>query len=156
MSAAKTSHYLVHSETGQRYPIRGTVVIGRGAADIVFVQDTQLSPQHCRITVTKKGLAVQDIRSTNGTHISGKRISPDLPVFLPPGKRLTVGAQEFVASTVLVEGRRRKRKGARGHFFSPAQLTGHLIFAPPYAQVWRRGSCRQRLVKRHHGKMSPQ
>ncbi len=129
MSAGKTSLYLVHSETGQRYPIRGTVVIGRGAADIVFVHDAKLSPQHCRITVTKKGLAVQDIRSTSGTHINGKRISPDLPVFLAPGKSLRVGGQEFVASTVVVEGRRRKRKGGRSHGLGPEQLAGHLLIA---------------------------
>ena len=49
--------------------------IGRGAqADFVF-EAPLVSRVHCRLTADKSGqLIVEDLESTNGTHVNGKRV----------------------------------------------------------------------------------
>jgi pSer/pThr/pTyr-binding forkhead associated (FHA) protein len=48
-----------------------------------------VSRLHCRLTVTKVGeLRVQDLQSTNGTFVNGRRI---VEAVLAPGDRLSVG-----------------------------------------------------------------
>lgn len=114
MSVRKSSYFLVHDETGQRYPIRAGVIIGRGSADIVFSKDTKLTNQHCEVMPAENGLAVRDLHSVNGTFIDGKKLQSDKGYLLKLGSELTVGAQVFHLQTVsLTKNLRRRRKKAR-------------------------------------------
>lgn len=91
----KSNLYLVHEETGQRYPLDHEVVIGRSGGEIIFADDTQMSSQHCRIFHTPHGLAVNDLGSSNGTVMDGVLLDPDKNYAFKPGSSLLVGQQVF-------------------------------------------------------------
>jgi two-component system response regulator AtoC len=50
------------------------VVVGRSAPSDVVVADTSLSRQHARFVAAAAGASVEDLGSTNGTHLRGERI----------------------------------------------------------------------------------
>lgn len=135
MSAVKLSLFLIHRETGQRYPIRADVVIGRIRGDLVFFKDTKLSPEHCRIIPTAKGVAVRDLRSEDGTRINGNLISPDRAYLLSPGGELSVGEQVFqlqevsVSSRVKLKGRKREKLNPSFFSLYALILCNLLLFA---------------------------
>lgn len=110
--AAKISLYLIHQETGQRYPVVEEVVIGRSSGDICFTEDARLSSQHCRIVKTPQGLAVHDLGSHNGTYLDGVRLNPDKMYAFKANSSLSVGDQVFKLQEVNVGRRviRRKKK----------------------------------------------
>lgn len=110
MSVIKSRYFLVHHETGQRYPIRETVVIGRTSGDIVFSGDTKLSNQHCEVSPTSKGLAVRDLDSANGTMINGRPLAPNQGFLLRPKAELRVGDQAFSLHTISASKTMRKRR----------------------------------------------
>src|SRR5688572_29900305 len=61
---------------GTRYEIRGPLAhIGRGAHNDVVVADESVSDSHAKIQRRESGWYVVDLNSTNGTYVSGKRIS---------------------------------------------------------------------------------
>lgn len=91
----KINLYLVHEETGQRYPVGDEIVIGRSNGDIIFVDDTKMSSQHCRIIRTPQGLGVYDLGSSNGTIMDGVRLDPEKIYSFKPGSSLFVGQQVF-------------------------------------------------------------
>src|SRR4051812_13324492 len=91
-AAPRVKFYLVHSETGQRYPVGSDdVVIGRTSGDLLFPEDTKLSNQHCRIVMTASGLGVHDLGSANGTTVDGQRLAPDKIYTFKTGSQLTIG-----------------------------------------------------------------
>ncbi|TAK11280.1 MAG: FHA domain-containing protein [Anaerolineae bacterium] len=82
---------------GQRWVIRESLVIGRDpdCDVIVTTPDKQVSRRHAQITVTAKGLTVEDLGSKNGTHVNGQRIEG--PTILQDGDTVQVAlAQQFV------------------------------------------------------------
>lgn len=82
---------------GQRWAIRESLVIGRDpdCDVIVTTPDKQVSRRHAKITVTAKGLTVEDLGSKNGTHVNGQRI--ERPTLLQDGDTVQVAlAQQFV------------------------------------------------------------
>lgn len=66
--------------------------VGRAQAD--FIVDAALvSRRHCRLTAEASDqLVVEDLGSTNGTQVNGKRVKRGV---LRPGDRLTVGRVVF-------------------------------------------------------------
>lgn len=64
------------------------VVIGRGSASSVRIDDPGLSRRHCRISLTPQGLLCQDLGSSNGTFVNGEQINQR---FLRPGDEVTIG-----------------------------------------------------------------
>ena len=68
------------------------ILIGRsGAQASLFAQDTEISRNHARITVTAQGaLVLEDLGSTNGTYLNGWRIPS--PQLLSSGDRVQTGA----------------------------------------------------------------
>ncbi len=75
-----------------RYPITDKgLIIGRGRSADVFLDDGQVSRQHCQIRLTKEGIIAEDLGSTNGTHVNGKTIDQCV---LDPAVRMKIG--EFV------------------------------------------------------------
>lgn len=109
----KISHYLVHEETGQRYPVLEEVVIGRSSGDIIFGNDAKLSSQHCRIMRTPQGLGVHDMGSSNGTYVDGIRLHTEKVYVFKSGSLLTAGNQAFKLQDANVSRRKPVRRKKR-------------------------------------------
>ena len=89
-------HFLVVTtgpDTGRRFDVGSLpLVLGRREAQIK-VADPAVSGRHCRITLVKSQLLIEDLSSSNGTYINGKRIREITT--LPVGHRLRVGSMEM-------------------------------------------------------------
>ncbi|MEM8932163.1 MAG: SpoIIE family protein phosphatase, partial [Acidobacteriota bacterium] len=89
-------HFLVGlagATEGQRFGIgRRPVVLGRRQAEIVL-DDPAVSGRHCRVTLSGDDLWVEDLGSSNGTFVDGRRISAATAV--PVGHALRLGASEL-------------------------------------------------------------
>jgi serine phosphatase RsbU (regulator of sigma subunit) len=86
-------HYLVvvdGSEPGQRVLLSLTpVTIGREAGRDLVLDDGEVSRSHLRVSVFANRVVVEDLNSTNGTFIAGRRIKGS--VELPEGALLQLG-----------------------------------------------------------------
>ena len=71
--------------------------IGRATRADFILDRTMVSRLHCRLTATPSGqLEVEDLNSTNGTFVNGRRLIKRTA--LSDGDRLRVGRVELVAS----------------------------------------------------------
>ena len=59
---------------GQQIPIHGVVTIGRAPECQLRLDDEGMSRRHARLLPTETGIQVEDLGSTNGTYINGKRV----------------------------------------------------------------------------------
>jgi pSer/pThr/pTyr-binding forkhead associated (FHA) protein len=75
------------------FPITGPVVIGRAAECDISVPADEISRRHALVKPTPEGLAVEDLGSSNGTFINGKRVQQG---FLNPGDELRLDAVRFI------------------------------------------------------------
>ncbi|MEY4340371.1 MAG: hypothetical protein RLZ14_2221 [Actinomycetota bacterium] len=81
---------------GSSYAIGNEVLLGRAdSCAINLPDDTFASTLHARVYMADGGVLVEDLGSTNGTHVNGTRI--DRPTALHPGDRLQVGNTIFEA-----------------------------------------------------------
>ena len=92
-------HYLVAYEGAQpakRVEIDDEpLTIGRDARQtLVFAADTEMSRVHARVTLSNGKVTAEDMGSTNGTFVDGKRVTS--PVTLREGSVLRVGGQQLV------------------------------------------------------------
>lgn len=84
-----------------RLPIKGPLLIGRGAYNHVVLKDVRISRQHARIALEQEGCVVYDLGSTNGTYVNGAPISRHLlklndeVTFGSLTFRITSGSQEL-------------------------------------------------------------
>lgn len=69
--------------------------LGRATIADLVVDAPLLSRVHCRLTAHADKLLVEDLRSTNGTYVNGRRVER---AALGDGDRLTVGRVEFAVS----------------------------------------------------------
>ena len=81
---------------GSAYPIKSELTLGRAPTCSIGIQDDTFASQlHTRV-VPRDGLVwVEDLGSTNGTHVNGARITA--PVQLAVGDRLQIGSTIFEA-----------------------------------------------------------
>lgn len=79
-------------EEGQSFTLsENSITIGRDPmTDIVF-RDPEVSRQHARLTRTNEGYEIQDLGSTNGTFVEGRRLAGE-SVSLSPGTVITMGS----------------------------------------------------------------
>lgn len=76
------------------------VVIGRlPESDLVFTS-MQVSRLHCRIYVAADFIWVEDLGSSNGTFIDGKRLVPRRPEGLYPSQKIRFGTSEIYIQVV--------------------------------------------------------
>ncbi len=76
-----------------RLPTGSVRTVGRGTrADFVLPGDELLSRVHCRLSASADKLVVEDLASTNGTHVNGLRVEKKE---LKAGDRLRIGRSEF-------------------------------------------------------------
>src|SRR6516165_7037854 len=69
----------------------GEHIAGRDAECSLVIDGTTVSRRHARITVTQGGAMIEDLDSTNGTHVNGTRISA--PTRLVPGDEFALGSE---------------------------------------------------------------
>jgi pSer/pThr/pTyr-binding forkhead associated (FHA) protein len=81
-----------HSET---YPVRRRTRIGRAPGCEVLVDSSSVSRHHALLLTNLRDVIVEDLRSTNGVLVNGRRVSRQL---LTDGDILTVGDVEFRVS----------------------------------------------------------
>jgi pSer/pThr/pTyr-binding forkhead associated (FHA) protein len=81
---------------GAAYPIIGEITLGRASTcSIGLPDDTFASQLHTRVFAADGGVWVEDLGSTNGTHVNGGRISA--PMQLAVGDRVQIGSTIFEA-----------------------------------------------------------
>jgi len=71
------------------HTLSGTLQIGRGTACEIRPDDTYLSQVHARISSRNGAWVVEDMGSTNGTYLNGRKVTVPTPV--SPGDRVQVG-----------------------------------------------------------------
>jgi pSer/pThr/pTyr-binding forkhead associated (FHA) protein len=75
--------------------LKSDTLIGRSDDCNLRIRSKQVSRKHCQIELTKAGVCVRDLESSNGTFVNGKRISAHTSVPLSSGCRLMVGSVTF-------------------------------------------------------------
>ena len=80
-------------QKGQRISVGDEVTLGRAAGCTVTLTDNYASQLHARVFRRDGALHVEDLGSTNGTYLNGKKVSSPLP--LKRGDRVKVGSTVF-------------------------------------------------------------
>ncbi len=78
---------------GKTYPVIREQLIGRQADCDIAIASEEISRRHARIRPTPIGLQVEDMGSSNGTFINGKRVQEGL---LRPGEELRLDNIRFL------------------------------------------------------------
>jgi len=83
------------ARNGARLHLADDAIIGRDQPGLEGISDdTELSQRHARVTRNESGrLTIEDLGSTNGTFVNGKRVSS--PTELRPGDVVRLGATEL-------------------------------------------------------------
>jgi pSer/pThr/pTyr-binding forkhead associated (FHA) protein len=76
-------------QRGQAFPLADELTVGRGGGCAVALRDRMVSQLHARIFRRDGQLFVEDLGSTNGTLLNGKKVSA--AVAMRKGDRLQVG-----------------------------------------------------------------
>jgi len=80
---------------GQRWALEEALLIGRDSGCQVVIPDRQVSRFHARLTVTDKGVLLEDLGSKNGTMLNGNAVTD--PVYLNDGDYIQIALlQHFV------------------------------------------------------------
>ena len=67
----------------------GELRIGRAADNDVFITDSTVSSHHARIFTYLNSSYIEDLQSSNGTFLNGKRVEKHI---LRPGDKLRLGS----------------------------------------------------------------
>lgn len=90
-------------EEGQTFTLTSSsVTVGRDPMAEIVLSDPEVSRQHARFTRTEGGYQLQDLGSTNGTFVDGKRLSGEA-VGLQPGAVITMGSNVTVVYEATVD-----------------------------------------------------
>lgn len=93
-ASASTLVIVAGTRAGERIPLgREPITIGRSSDSVLTLKDDYTSTHHARLVLWNDGWMIQDLDSTNGTFLNGKRISSPTPV--PLGVPVKVGATSF-------------------------------------------------------------
>jgi len=80
-------------ENGTRHPLRTINTIGRADDSDIVVDDPYISSKHALITKKGRRLIMQDLHSTNGSFINGKKIKK--PTILKEEDEINLGSKKF-------------------------------------------------------------
>ena len=90
----KASGYRLRSlKSGEEFPIGQEVLVGREVECQISLDSGHISRYHAKLSLTPDGVMVEDLRSTNGTFINGRRISA--PQSLSIGDEVRFHEQAF-------------------------------------------------------------
>jgi len=132
-----TLRFISGKYQGGEFPLRPNreIVIGRSSdLDMVLVED-MVSRKHAKIVTDEKGVAIQDLGSTNGTFVNGEKIRK---VDLKDGDRILIGTSIIKLVAVSGEGMqvlsekeaRNKMQTAANHRPSPKSMSGNVEEIP--------------------------
>ncbi|WP_246110770.1 FHA domain-containing protein [Thermosediminibacter litoriperuensis] len=91
-TSGDTGYYL-RSDDGREYPLRPVTTIGRAGDSDIVINDPYLSSKHAMIFKKGRRMVIQDLKSTNGTFLNGKRIKR--AVALREKDVITMGGRNF-------------------------------------------------------------
>ena len=75
---------------GKTYPLeQAELTIGRDTVNQITINDAEVSRKHARLTLKGNDYVIEDLGSTNGTFVSGQRLSG--PHTLKPGELVAFG-----------------------------------------------------------------
>ncbi len=77
-------------ESGVRFDLSPTSIIGRSAGCEVTLDDTYASQLHARLQQTPEGVVIEDLGSTNGTYHNRQRLTA--PALVRPGDLIQIGS----------------------------------------------------------------
>ncbi len=77
------------SQAGTRFTVKGVVVVGRSSEADVHLDDPYASDFHLRLSLQDGEVTLQDLGSTNGTYVNGRRVTTPVP--LSRGDAVQVG-----------------------------------------------------------------
>lgn len=88
-----TGYYLV-SDDGKKYPLQKINTIGRATDSDIIIDDPYLSSKHALISKRGPRMIIQDLNSTNGTFLNGKKVKK--PMHLRENDEIVLGIKKFV------------------------------------------------------------
>ncbi len=123
---------------GERWMLRGALVVGRAPECDIVIPDRQVSRRHARLIETAEGFLLEDLASKNGTYLNGHRVTS--PTALHDGDEIQIAlAQKFLfvssdATLPLEEvppalGRLRLDKASRRVWIGPREVLPPLSVA---------------------------
>ena len=102
---------------------QGGYVIGRHAALVDHVvEGTHISRRHARITVEHGQCRIEDLNSTNGTQVNGRRLKAFAPTPIAPGDRVLFGTVEVASLQWQIKGLPVRRRNKEINIFSMSAL----------------------------------
>jgi pSer/pThr/pTyr-binding forkhead associated (FHA) protein len=78
---------------GQEYGVGPGLVIGRAAGNEIRIEDTYASGRHARLYDRSGHVYIEDMNSTNGTYVNGRRLGAQQ--ILQPQDRIRIGDTEL-------------------------------------------------------------
>ncbi len=79
----------------ESYSIKENAVIGRSKRSHIYIDDPHLSKSHARIFLRDGAFFVQDLDSTNGSFLNGRKL-PKQPVRIKDSDKLSFGNVSFI------------------------------------------------------------
>lgn len=88
-----TGYYLL-SDDGKKYSLQKINTIGRASDSDIIIDDPYLSSKHALISKRGPKMIIQDLNSTNGTFLNGKKVRK--PTHLREKDEIVLGIKRFV------------------------------------------------------------
>ncbi|MCR4429698.1 MAG: FHA domain-containing protein [Tepidanaerobacteraceae bacterium] len=85
--------YCLLDEDGREYPLFPVNTVGRASDSDIVIEDPFLSSKHALITKRGRNMLIQDLNSTNGTFVNGKKIKK--PFKLRENDEVVLGDRKF-------------------------------------------------------------
>jgi transcriptional regulator with GAF, ATPase, and Fis domain len=77
-------------------PDRGRVVLGRGQECDVQIDHTSVSRRHTALQVDGDDFKIEDLGSSNGTRVDGRKLDPGATVSVASGSQIKLGATTLI------------------------------------------------------------
>lgn len=77
---AKTSLALRSMKNGEMHSLNGEVLVGREIECDITLDSVQISRYHAKIWVAANSIFVEDLHSSNGTYVNGRRVESRTPL----------------------------------------------------------------------------
>lgn len=87
---------LDQSSSVRRITVRHDIVIGRGSDCNLRLSAPQVSRRHCFLRVSREGVSISDLDSSNGTWVNGTRLASGVRRELSDGTQISLGPVRFV------------------------------------------------------------
>jgi pSer/pThr/pTyr-binding forkhead associated (FHA) protein len=87
---------VLHSKVipdGKIFKLKGGATIGRSPRSDIVLEDDYVSSTHARIFARRQFLYLEDLGSTNGTVIDGRRVEGEAQI--KPGQEIVIGDTIF-------------------------------------------------------------